>query len=90
MKIRHEYVMRQIAGETILVPVGKTPPEQNGLLALNESGAFLWDRLEQVNSERELVDALLDHYEVLPETAETDVAEFLSQLRKLNILDDAP
>lgn len=43
MKIRHEYVMRQIAGETILVPVGKTPLEQNGLLALNESGAFLWD-----------------------------------------------
>ena len=86
MQIKKELIKRTIAGDTILVPVGKAIYDSNGLFALNEVGAFLWDRLETAENETALVDALLEAYEVTQETARQDVAEFLGELRRLGIL----
>ena len=83
MKIRKELIRREIAGDVILVPVGGTVLENNGLFALNELGAFLWDRLESAEDEESLVQAVLSEYEVDEETARTDVAAFLQKLRIL-------
>ena len=86
MKIKKELVKRDIAGDTILVPVGKTVYDSNGLFILNELGGFLWDRLETANSEEELLGAILDEYEVTEETAKKDLRVFLDKLRELGIL----
>ena len=72
MKIRKELIRREIAGDVILVPVGGTMLENNGLFALNELGAFLWDRLETAEDESALVAAVLDEYDVDEETARED------------------
>ena len=77
MKIRKELIRREIAGDVILVPVGGTVLENNGLFALNELGAFLWDRLESAEDEESLVQAVLSEYEVDEDTARTDTAEIL-------------
>lgn len=87
MIIKKELITREIAGEVILVPVGKSVLESNGLFALNEMGGFLWKHLEQVEDERELVDLVLEEYEVERDTAGADVAEFLQKLREMNILE---
>ena len=42
MIIKKELIKREIAGDTILVPVGKTVFDANGLFVLNEIGAFIW------------------------------------------------
>ena len=86
MKIRKELIRREIAGDVILVPVGGTMLENNGLFALNELGAFLWDRLEMAEDESALVAAVLAEYEVDEETARTDTAEFLQKLREMEII----
>ena len=86
MKIRKELIRREIAGDVILVPVGGTVLENNGLFALNELGAFLWDRLESAEDEAALVQAVLAEYEVDEEPARTDVAAFLQKLRDMEIL----
>ncbi len=86
MLIKKELIKREIGGDTILVPVGKTVYEANGLFVLNELGAFLWDRLAQAADEAQLVDAVLESYEVDRETAAADVGEFLENLRRLGIL----
>lgn len=86
MKIRKELIRREIAGDVILVPVGGTVLENNGLFALNELGAFLWDRLESTEDEESLVQAVLAEYEVDEETARTDTAAFLQKLREMEIL----
>lgn len=86
MKIRKELIRREIAGDVILVPVGGTVLENNGLFALNELGAFLWDRLESAADEETLVQAVLAEYEVDEETARTDTAQFLQKLREMEIL----
>lgn len=86
MKMKHEFVTRNLAGETLLVPVGQTVTSLNGMLVLNDSGSFLWKRLPAAESEDELVEALLEEYEVEPQAARQDVQAFLAELRKLGIL----
>lgn len=86
MKIKKELVKRDIAGDTILVPVGKTVYDSNGLFILNELGSFLWDRLETAENEKELLTAVLDEYEVTEETAKKDIHTFLDKLREIGIL----
>jgi len=86
MKIKKELIKRQIGEDTVLVPIGKTVYESNGLFVLNEVGAFLWDRLESADSEEDLLKALLEEYEVDAETARQDTLEFLESLRQLGIL----
>ena len=86
MKIKKELVKRDIAGDTILVPVGKTVYDSNGLFILNELGAFLWDRLEKAEDEEELLHAVLNEYEVTEETARKDLRAFLDKLRDMGIL----
>lgn len=86
MKLKHEFVLREVAGETILVPVGAATLSLNGMLVLNGSGRFLWEQLPAAETEETLVKALLEEYEVDEATARTDVSEFLEEIRKLGIL----
>ena len=86
MQIKKELIKREIAGDTILVPVGKTVYESNGLFVLNEVGAFIWDILPQAETEAEICKAVLDSYEVSEAEAARDVAEFLGKLREMQII----
>lgn len=86
MKIKKELVKRDVAGDIILVPVGKTVYDSNGLFVLNELGEFLWDRLETADSEEALLRAVLEEYEVTEEIAREDIRKFLTRLRELGIL----
>ena len=87
MKIKKELVKRDIAGDIVLVPVGKAVYDSNGLFVLNGAGAFLWDRLESAESEADLLAAMLDEYEVPADTARGDIREFLETLRTMGIID---
>ena len=86
MKIKKELIKRQIAGDTILVPLGRAVLDSNGLFVLNELGAFIWDLLPQAENEEEICKAVLAEYDVPAEVAAADVAEFLAQLRSMDIL----
>lgn len=86
MMIKKELIKREIAGDTILVPCGKTVYDSNGLFALNELGAFLWDRIPQAERAEDLVAAVLEEYEVTREEAAKDIAEFLAKLKEMDIL----
>lgn len=86
MIIKKELIKRQIAGETILVPLGKTVYDSHGLFVLNELGTFIWDILPRVNSEDEICKAVLAEYDASAEVVAADVAEFLDKLRQLDII----
>ena len=86
MNIRKELIKREIAGECFLISVGRTVYDTNGLFALTEVGAFLWDRLTEARDAQELLRAVLEEYEVDADTAAADITAFLEKLRSLEIL----
>ena len=88
MTIKDNIIMRKVAGAWVVVAVGAASVDFGGMLTLNESGAFLWNRLKDGASEAELVDALLEEYEVERSKAEADVREFLQTLRDSGCLSE--
>lgn len=89
MRISDEFILRNIAGDFIIVPTGKEAMNFQGLITVNEVGAFLWAALQKNNlSKNELTAALLKEYDADPETAEKDVDEFLEIVRKKGMLQD--
>lgn len=86
MTIKKELIKRDIAGDIILIPVGHTVYDNNGLFVLNELGAFLWDRLPRAAGEEDLVRWVLEEYEVSEEEARRDIFEFLAKLRDMDII----
>lgn len=87
MKIEKEFVLREIAGDYVIIPTGKTVLEFNGLATINEVGVFLWKLLQDEISEDELVKRLLEEYDVDEETARADVAEFIEVLIANKVMD---
>lgn len=86
MQIKKQLIKRDIAGDTILVPVGESVYDSNGLFALNELGAFLWDRLPQAQGRDALLEAVLEEYDVSREQAAADLDEFLGKLSSFGII----
>jgi hypothetical protein len=86
MKIDKQFILRQIAGDYVIIPAGKTTLEFNGLITVNEQGAFLWQQLQTECSQEDLVNAVLEEYEIDCDTAQADVAEFVTVLRQRGML----
>lgn len=87
MKISENYILREIAGEYIVVPTGSAAMDFKGLITLNETGAFLWKLLqEKEQTEKTLAEALCEEYETNPEEANADIEEFLQRIRSEGML----
>lgn len=80
MKIKEGYILREVAGNNIIVAVGGESVNFDGIKTLNETGTFLWRNIEKGMDKEMLVKALTDEYEVDEATAKSDVAEFVSLL----------
>lgn len=88
MKISKDFILREIAGEYILVPVGKTALSFNGLITINEVGELIWSMLQEEKSVTEIVNTILDEYEIDEDTALADVNEFIGLLKQNNIVEE--
>ena len=87
MKIKEGFVLRSIAGSNIVVPVGATALDFNGMITLNESGALLWKVLEQGSDVEGMTKALLSEYDVDEETAKACSAEFINKLKEAGCIE---
>lgn len=86
MKLKTDLIIRNIAGECVAIPTGAAATQVNGLISLTSSGEVLIRCLQHECSEEELVQALLDRYEVTAQVAKADVEAFLAKLREVNLL----
>ena len=73
MQIKPGFAMRKIAGSNIVVPVGAATSDFNGMITLNDTGAFLWNCFLQPTTEAQVVEALMHEYEVERQRAAADV-----------------
>lgn len=88
MKIHDGFLLREVAGNYIVMPVGAAAERLNGMIKLNETSAFLFRVLERGTDEQGLISALLAEYDVDEDTAKQDVHTFLDTLRSTGVLDE--
>lgn len=88
MHISPDYILRDVAGQSIVIPTGSAALDFSGLISLNETARFLFTLLqsEQVYSQQELVEKMLETYEIDATTAAADVAEFIAMLQEHHML----
>ena len=87
LKIKSGFMLRNIADNWIVVPLGERVVDFNGLITLSETGAFLWKKLESSIGIDKLTEELLKEYDIDEETAKTDVTEFLASLKEGRLLE---
>lgn len=87
MKIVKEFILRDIAGECVLVPTGATTQEFNGLITMSDTAKFIWENMEKAESFEELVQMILEEYEIDEETAKYDAYQFITQLLQAGFVD---
>ena len=80
MKIVKEFILREIAGECVLVPTGATSQEFNGMITISDTAKFIWENIEKVDSLEEMIRMVLDTYEIDEETARRDTIAFVGAL----------
>lgn len=87
MKIKSNFILKKIAGSYVVVPVRTRSVDFSGIIKLSESGAFLWKILENGAEREELIDGLLDEYQVDEETASKDVDRFIRKLSEADLIE---
>ena len=86
MKIKDGFILREIAGNFIVIAIGNTVKDFNGVITLNETGAFLWKQLEKGATKEQLLEALLNEYEVTQEIALQHIDKFIEKLTNAQLL----
>lgn len=86
MRLKDGFIIRRITDTWVAVPVGERTNEMNGLLSLSESGAFLWEKLQQDVTLEKLVSALISEFDVGAETAEQDISAFINSLDEKGLI----
>ena len=87
MKIKEGFVLRKVADSWMAVPIGKMAGEIQGLIALNETAADIWNILQEDHTEEEVVNILTLHYDEKPEVLLENVKEFVEELDIRGMLD---
>ena len=88
MKIKDGFLLREIAETHVVVPVGERVIEFKGLMILNEQGLFVWNMLQNDHAFDEILDSILDEYDIDADTAKSDLDEFLARVRKSGALEE--
>lgn len=86
MRRRKDYLLRRVADTIAVVPLGRAALDFNGMLTVNETGAYLWELLETEQTVESLTDALCARYEVRRDQAAADTEIFLKKLRAADAL----
>jgi hypothetical protein len=75
VSISPEVLFQEVSGEMVLLDLAS-----ENYFGLDEIGARVWGLLESGSSVGEVMDALMEEYEVARETLENDVGELLEKL----------
>ena len=82
MKKKETFILRTILGKHVMMPVEATALKFNGLITANETAAFIWEHIEQVETAEEMAKLLCSEFEVDPEQARNDCTAVIAQMKQ--------
>lgn len=80
MKIKEGFLVREVAGNSVVVPVGEEAVDFNGVITINESGKFIWELMQNGIDKYDLLEKFMAEYGVSEETAKEDIRAFVQTL----------
>lgn len=90
MRTNTDYILKEIAGESLLIPTGEASQRLNGMIRLTETAAFIWKQVDDAENLEEIVRRMTDEFEVDQESAKKDVYGFLNELFIRDMVFDIP
>jgi sensor domain CHASE-containing protein len=87
MKRKPDFIMQNVGGENLLVPLGAQVMDMNGIITLNDTGACVWELLAQDRTADELASAVAERFDVDAATARADVQTFLDEIAKMGMIE---
>ncbi len=89
MKLSENFVLKNIAGATVVMPVGDAVSKIRGMIKLNPSAKVIWESLEANKDFDGILEEMKNNFtDVDEETLKEDINYFLNKLRELEILID--
>lgn len=85
LKLKEGFILREIGGDTMVIPSGDEL-DLNMMITLNDSGKFLWERLQEGTTEEALLEAVLAAYEADEAEARAYIKEFLEKINENGFL----
>ena len=88
MKQSPDFVVSDVAGKHLLMPVGRGFMNLDGMIALNDMGLTIWNYLAEERSYEELLQQILSEFDVSEEIADRDAKAFLERLQSVKAIVD--
>ena len=79
---------REIAGESFLIPICGKPVDLDNIFVLNPLAGFIWEKLDGATTLGAIIDDIVGNFEVTPEQARSDAAEFIDQLLRNDLVEE--
>ena len=89
LKVNEHYVLKEVAGEFMLVYQDASNVDFSKVITLNEVGVLIFKAVDEGKNEEDIVAAILKEYEIDEETVRKDVTAFVEKLKELEILINA-
>lgn len=79
-------VVKEIGDEKVLIPLRSSVADMEQIYTLNETAAFIWEKMDGNTNLDEIIRNLVEEYDVDYETARADVEDFVNEMREFLIL----
>jgi len=87
VKIKNVFVKREVAGNNVVVAIGEAAEKFNGMMKLNDTGSFIWSKLEEGLDRDDVVKSVVEAYDVDEATASKGVDSFIAELEKIGCIE---
>ena len=88
MKLKGSFVVREVVGQWIAVPVGETALRFGGMIVLNPVSRVIWQALQTDTDIQAVISLVTDRFDVTAEDAQKDVASFIQQMKNEDLIID--
>lgn len=88
MKIKDGFLLREVAGNYVVIAVGEDAVNFNSIITVNKIGAYIWNKINEGKNEEAIADDIIGEYSIDRNTALKDIGEFINQLREAGIIEE--
>ncbi len=86
MKLNDNFILKNIAGSSVVLPVGEEAVKIKGMITLNEVAEFIWKKIESGAEYEEILGSLINEYNAPEDVIKKDLDDFLNTLKEKNII----